>query len=203
MVYVTAVLTEAGALLLLAAGLVHLRGRRDFAALLAAHGLFWRPARARRGPLTPTSLAAATTIAVTELLVGSLVAACALLATNGHGAPLVTAVAAQALLYTGLVAYLFTLRRLRPGVECGCGPYPEPVGHAATLRAGLLALATYLVLLVSVAQDSPLAHPDPLETTLSWGMAVAVAVLLATLPAELAELERLAELREREAATQS
>ncbi|WP_290058385.1 MauE/DoxX family redox-associated membrane protein [Amycolatopsis solani] len=114
------VLSAAGAILLVAAGVGHAVRHREHRAVLRAHGLL-PPAFAR--PATGA-----------ELLIGAGTLA-VLLAAPANAAP---AVVAQAVLYGVFAGYAGVLRVRRPGVPCGCFG-TEVVSWAVVARAAVLA----------------------------------------------------------------
>ncbi|MBP2477487.1 hypothetical protein JOF53_006359 [Crossiella equi] len=119
-------LTLAGALLLLVAGVGHLRDLRLFLATLRAQRLL--PA----GLHQPVSLLTP----VAELLAGVL----AVVAVPWAGAwPLLVP---QAVLYLLFSGYLAVLVRTRPGTPCGCFGARTPATWATAARAVLGAVAT-------------------------------------------------------------
>lgn len=128
----------AGAVLLIAAGVGHLRHLAGLRAVLGAQKLL--PPRWRR------PVAALT--AVTELTVGGSVLSVQL-ATNlavaqmaplaaAHTAPLV----AQSAMYAAFSGYLVALRQLHPSAPCGCFGGGGPVTGPVIGRAGLLSIGT-------------------------------------------------------------
>jgi hypothetical protein len=130
----TAVLALTGALaaslLLVAAGVAHLRRPRALAAATAAHGVIDLavPAAAALG-LLETALGAGTAVA----------------AALGARTPLLALLAGQALLLAGFAAYLLhaagrATTAGRPGLPCGCGLPDLPVGGSAATRAAVPAL---------------------------------------------------------------
>ncbi|WP_370967080.1 MauE/DoxX family redox-associated membrane protein [Amycolatopsis sp. cg9] len=121
---VLTVLSAAGAIFLLAAGLGHAVRHREHRAVL----------RAQR--LLPPAVTAPVALLATgaEVLVGAGVVA-ALLAAPAAAAP---AVLAQAVLYGAFAGYAGVLRVRRPGVPCGCFG-TEAVSWAVVARAVVLA----------------------------------------------------------------
>jgi hypothetical protein len=161
---------DAAAGLLVIAGADHLRRPARFRETVAAHG--WLPA----------SLLGAGTAAIAgaELLIGTARLAASATTGLGSSADRVTSVAV-AIAFLGFVAYLAWLRRARPGVPCGCGPYAV-AGPVAQVRAGALAAVAvaYAVAASAAAGVGPTAG-----RAILLGPAVLLAVLLALLPAAL------------------
>jgi len=118
-------LAVAGALLLVAAGIGHLRHARALRTALRAQRLL--PARLQ-GSIAVATIAA-------ELVIGPAVPITSLTAPAVAGWPL----AAQAALFAAFAAYLSVVRLRRPAAPCGCFGGGEPVTWLAVARAGLLA----------------------------------------------------------------
>ncbi|MCK2243819.1 MULTISPECIES: MauE/DoxX family redox-associated membrane protein [unclassified Crossiella] len=146
------------ALLLLVAGLGHLRERRLFLATLRAQRLLPARLHVPVSLLTPAS----------ELLAGALTVSTVLLPALPR--PLVLPQAALYLVFTG---YLAILVRTRPGTPCGCFNARSPATWATVLRAVLAALATLVTTFVPPA-------PGP------WLLPVLAAGVLLALTAWLA-----------------
>jgi hypothetical protein len=117
-----------GAFMLIVAGVGHLWHPHTMPAALRAQRLL--PARLS-GPVAAVTVAA-------ELLIGGSVAALALAAPSAAVAPL----AAQSALYAAFAAFLWVVRRRRPGAPCGCFRPAEPVTWLVVARAAVLAGAT-------------------------------------------------------------
>lgn len=116
--------TGAAALLLLAAGVGHLRHRRLFAATLAAQRLL---------PVRVQALVAAV-MGPLEVLLGT----AALPALVVGGRPVRLAALAAALLYLAFGGYVAFVWRTRPRVPCGCFGSQAPASGATVLRAVVL-----------------------------------------------------------------
>jgi hypothetical protein len=144
-------------LLLLAAGLEHLRHR--VGPELAAHGVLPRDVR----PVVAVALPAA------ELLAG-LAGAVAL-----RGPALV----GQAIIFAAFAAYLaLVVRAGRSGVPCGCGLPEVPVGPVAVGRAAALAVLALLAAGLSAGRP-----PDAGGLALVAVAAPTLALLVAIVPA--------------------
>lgn len=125
------------ALVLLAAGVGHLRDLPGLRRALAAHGVLGPGAcRAVATVLAPVELVLAVALVVTVLLpVGALA--------------LVLAAVGAILLLGGFTGYLLVVLRRTRGrgeIPCGCGLGAAPVGPWAVLRAGLLTGLALVVL---------------------------------------------------------
>ncbi|WP_267593219.1 MauE/DoxX family redox-associated membrane protein [Carbonactinospora thermoautotrophica] len=156
MAHAASVLTAAGALLLVTAGINHLRNRRTLRAALAAHRLL--PAAALG--------AVARLLGGVELVVGGVT----VVAMLGYATPVRLAAAGQALLYAGLAGYLVALVRRRPGAGCG----PLAANELTVTRAVVLAFAGLVVVVLPYALR-PASSADAL---LTWGTVVVLAALL-------------------------
>ena len=122
----------AASVLLVAAGVAHVRRPRLQAGHVLAHGVLG--AAVRGSALT----AAAAALGAGEIAAGSVAVAAAAL-----GAPtlLVAALVAQTLLYAAFTVHLLrVLRAGGHGLPCGCGLPEVPVGPGAVARAGGLGL---------------------------------------------------------------
>ncbi|WHT17631.1 hypothetical protein N8J89_31565 [Crossiella sp. CA-258035] len=115
------------ALLLLVAGLGHLRERTLFLATLRAQRLLPPTVHRPVSLLTPA----------TELLAAALTTATVLLPSLPRALLL-----PQTALYLAFAAYLGILVRTRPGTPCGCFNSRSPATWATVLRATLAAAAT-------------------------------------------------------------
>lgn len=131
----------AGGVMLLAAGLRHLAGRRALVATI------------RRQRLLPGAPVVAAALVTAELAVGSGVLALVVLVRDapGFGAAWL-AFAAESALYLAFATYLTVLLLLRPGSECGCGyagdgparPWRVWLATAFAAAGGLAALPPVL-----------------------------------------------------------
>ncbi|MGH3937175.1 MAG: MauE/DoxX family redox-associated membrane protein [Pseudonocardiaceae bacterium] len=148
----------AGALLLVVAGLEHLR---DPVALANAAG---------------TGTGAARLIALIELLIGVPSVAAVLLGMP----PLRWALVAQALIYLVFAAHLLLRRRRGDESDCGCNRMGTRVGPGSIARAGVLAIFTFAV--AALRPDT--VSPDGVGGVLLVVVGAAVlATLLYALPA--------------------
>lgn len=171
------------ALVLLAAGVGHVRDRRSLRAALAVHGVL--PTGMQR-PL-------ATLLGPVELALGvGLLATLATGDTLGPAAWLFLVLALGATLLTGaFIAYLLLVLRRTGGAEeipCGCGLGATPVGPWAVVRAGLLT-ALALLAVVAGASDRTTAGQTTGDAPL-WAQVflvvaagVTLAITVAALPA--------------------
>lgn len=123
----------AGALLLVVAGLEHLR---DPVALARA---------------ADTGTGVARVIALVELLIGAPSVAAVLLGTP----PLRWALVAQAVIYLVFAAHLLLRRRRGDQSDCGCNRMGTRVGPGSIARAWVLALVTFVAAALSPATMSP------------------------------------------------
>lgn len=123
--------TGAAALLLLLAGVGHVRERRLFAATLAAQRVL---PRAVHAPL-------AAAIGPAEVLLGVALLA-GLVAGDGWAR---AAAAPTALLYLAFGAYVAVVWRTRPRVPCGCFGSSAPASGFTVVRALLLGVAAAAV----------------------------------------------------------
>ncbi|ANS79115.1 hypothetical protein SGUI_1719 [Serinicoccus hydrothermalis] len=172
-------------LVLLAAGVGHLRGPRDTARALRAHGVL------PGGSVGPV----ARTLGPLEVCLGLglLVAATGLLPP---GPARLLALAGTALCLA-FAAYLWVVQRRVAGapVPCGCGLGTTPVGPWAVARAGVLAALALLAVLAPVTgwQDAPGA-PAGAQLAVAVLAGGALAVATAALPAARAVPEQLTTL---------
>lgn len=178
------------ALVLLAAGLGHLRDGEDLRRALAAHGVLDDPAlrRAVAAVLAPVELVLGVTLLVALAAPG--------LAASAPGALLpvlttllpVLAAAGASLLLAGFTAYLLVvLRRTRGQAEipCGCGLGATPVGPWAVLRAAVLTGLGLVALLAALtaggghtlAADAPAVAQVLLVVAAGLSLAIATAAL--------------------------
>ncbi|SDR71167.1 MauE/DoxX family redox-associated membrane protein [Actinopolymorpha singaporensis] len=159
----------AGGLLLLWAGLGHAREFGRLRATLLSHGLL--PGGQRR--------AGAAVLVAAEVGVGGAVITGVLSSLRGSSALpsrlVLPAMVGEALVYTGFLAYLTVLRRVRPGAACGCLSGDGPVRAPVLVRAGVFAVAA--------AVTAPLArNPTPFLGSLTGlGRLASVSVLVPAL----------------------
>jgi hypothetical protein len=139
-----AMVAVAGAVLLVVAGIGHLRHLVGLRAVLGAQRLL--PPR-WRGPVAAFTAVAELTVGGSVLIVQLAthlpVAQMALLAA-AQRVPL----AAQSAMYVAFAGYLVALRQLRPSAPCGCFGGSDPVTGSVIGRAGLLAIGTAAAALV-------------------------------------------------------
>lgn len=189
------------ALVLLAAGVGHLRDRRSLRAALAAHRAL--PAGLQR-PL-------ASLLGPVELALG---AALLVLLASGDpvGAPF-RAVALGAVLLTGaFTGYLLLVLRRTGGAEeipCGCGLGTTPVGPWAVARAGLLTGLASVALLggtpgwAEAGAAATTGAPVWAQAFLVTAAGTTLAIAVAALPAARAVPSSLTTLHTRPAPTAS
>ncbi|WFF02991.1 MauE/DoxX family redox-associated membrane protein [Micromonospora sp. WMMD964] len=146
----------AGALLLLTAGILHVRAPREFRAALAGHRILpfrWQRTTARLLPAV-------------EIIVGAVA-----LTTIVTGLPGATpALAALCFVYATFTAYSYLLLRRGNAAACGCFGGREPVTLATVLRNALLAVTAAGSLIPAVTTPTGPA----LALTLAVGLVVAV-----------------------------
>ncbi|HEY2725301.1 MAG TPA: MauE/DoxX family redox-associated membrane protein [Pseudonocardiaceae bacterium] len=147
----------AGAMLLVVAGLEHIRDPRSLS-------------RAAN-----TGMAMARVIAVVELLIGVPSVVAVLMGTT----QLRWALAAQTLIYLAFAAHLWWRKRRGDTSDCGCNRMGTQVGPGSIARAGLIAVTTVAATLVYPAATLP----GGAGAVLLVVAAVVLAVLLYTLPA--------------------
>jgi hypothetical protein len=147
----------AGALLLVVAGLEHIR---------APHFL---------ATAADTSIGVARVIAVVELLIG----APTIVAVVLGNAELRWAVAAQALIYLAFAVHLSWRKSRGDTSDCGCNKMGTQVGPGSIGRAVVIAICTVAAALVYPAASLP----GGVGTVLLVVAAIVLAVLLYTLPA--------------------
>jgi hypothetical protein len=140
----------AGAILLVIAGMGHVRHLAALRAVLGAQRLL--PPR-WRSPV-------ATCVAVTELAVGASVLAVQFttLLPASWSAPALAArmsILAQCVIFAAFTGYLAILRRVRPAAPCGCFAGNDPVGGPAIGRAALISAGTAGALFTPVQSPSP------------------------------------------------
>lgn len=160
----------AGALLLVAAGAGHLRGRDAFRHVLQAHRLL---------PEGPQRLVARL-VPLSEVVIGA-----AVLVSVPFGAvPAAPALMAQSLLYAGFAGYLTMLLRRGSTAPCGCFGGGETAGPVTIGRAVLFSLSA-LASAVLPATHGPYATSGEWLPVL-WITAVAFAAAAWFLPAMMA-----------------
>lgn len=172
----------AGGLLLLWAGLGHARAFGRLRASLLAHGLL--PGRESR--------AGAATLVVAEVGVGGAVIAGVLSSLRRSSALpsrlVLPAMVGEALVYTGFLAYLAVLRRVRPDAACGCLRGDGPVRAPVLVRAGVFAAAAAVTAALSSGPTPFVGSLTGLGRLASVSVlvpALVLAVLAALLPGSL------------------
>lgn len=156
------------ALVLLAAGVGHLRDPRGLRSALAAHDVLpsgmQRPLALVLGPVELV-LGALLLLSLSPFLsTGDTLGAPFFLTGDTIGSSVTLGVAIAATLLTGaFTAYLFLVLRRTGGAEeipCGCGLGTTPVGPWAVLRAGLLAGLALLAVVGGTPDWATLAGTD-------------------------------------------
>ncbi|GGK40286.1 hypothetical protein GCM10010124_36270 [Pilimelia terevasa] len=158
--HAVAAVALSGALLLVAAGIGHLRHPRVFRAGLDVQALL---PRRLRGPV-------AALVGPAEVAVG----AAALLAWGAAPGLLGWPLAALALCYTAYTGYTWALLRWRPAAPCGCFGGGAPVTGFVVGRAGVLAAAAWVAAGGAAVLPSAAAGPAAVRA-----LAMAAAAVLA------------------------